>query len=140
MVNHYWLPVIRANIELRRNHPDRAIQLLEQVAPYDLAFPYPEYTECGQMHPPYVRGQAYLANHQGKEAAHEFQKFIDDRTIAANSPLASLARLGLARAYVLQGDSMKARSSYQDFFALWKDAESDIPILQEARSEYAKLQ
>src|SRR2546425_11215956 len=61
MLNHYWLPVIRACIELRGNHPDRVISLLEQTAPYDLAFPWPEYTESGQMHPPYVRGQAYLA-------------------------------------------------------------------------------
>jgi len=140
MLNHYWLPVIRACIELRGNHPDRVISLLEQTAPYDLAFPWPEYTESGQMHPPYVRGQAYLALHQGKEAASEFQKFVDHRTIVANSPLASLAHLGLARAYVLQGDNVKARAAYQDFFALWKDADPDIPILKEAKAEYSKLQ
>jgi tetratricopeptide (TPR) repeat protein len=140
MLNHYWLPVIRAYTELRGNHPDRSIKLLEEAAPYDLAFPWPEYTEGGQMQPPYVRGQAYLALHQGKEAASEFQEFIDHRTIVANSPLASLAHLGLARAHVLAGDNGKARAAYQDFFALWKDADPDIPILREAKAEYAKLQ
>jgi eukaryotic-like serine/threonine-protein kinase len=92
------------------------------------------------MHPPYVRGQAYLALHLGKEAASEFQKFVDHRTIVANSPLASLADLGLARADVLQRDNVKARAVYQDFFALWKDADPDIPILKQAKAEYAKLQ
>jgi eukaryotic-like serine/threonine-protein kinase len=140
MLNHYWLPVIRAYIELRGNHPDRAIKLLEETLPYDLAFPWPEYSEGGQMHPPYVRGQAYLALHQGKEAASEFQKFVDHRTIVANSPLASLAHLGLARADVLQRDNAKARAVYQDFFALWKDADPETPILKQAKAEYGKLQ
>ena len=139
-LNDYWLPVIRAYVELRSQHADRAVKLLEEVAPYDLAFPGPQYTESGQMYPPYVRGQAYLAVRHGNEAAAEFQKFIDHRTIVANSPLASLARLGLARAYVLQHDTAKARTVYQDFLALWKDADPDIPILKQAKAEYAKLQ
>jgi tetratricopeptide (TPR) repeat protein len=137
-LNHYWLPSIRAYIELRAGHPAQAVTLLQDTAPYDLAFPPPQYSEGGTLYPPYVRGQAYLALHQGKEAAVEFQKFIDHRTIVANYPLASLARLGLARAYALQGDTPKARAAYQDFFALWKDADPDIPILKQAKAEYAK--
>jgi tetratricopeptide (TPR) repeat protein len=139
-LNHYWLPVARAYIELRSGHPARALTLLQEAAPYDFAFPLPQYSEGGQLYPPYVRGQAYLALLQGKEAAAEFQKFIDHRTIVANSPLAALARLGIARAYAVQGDAAKARGSYQDFLALWKDADPNIPILKEAKVEYAKLQ
>jgi eukaryotic-like serine/threonine-protein kinase len=139
-LNHFWLSTIRAYIELRGGHPTQAVLLLQDARPYDLAFPLPQYTEGGTLYPPYVRAQAYLALHQGKEAAAEFQKFIDHRTIVANYPLASLARLGLARAYVLQDDTAKARVAYQDFFALWKDADPDIPILKQAKAEYAKLQ
>jgi serine/threonine protein kinase len=139
-VNHYWLPTIQGYIELRSGHPAQTIRLLEGSTPYDLALPLPQYSAGGTLYPIYVRGQAYLALHQGKEAAAEFQKFIDHRTIVANYPLASLARLGLARAYSLQNDTAKARAAYQDFFALWKDADPDIPILKQAKAEYAKLQ
>ncbi len=118
----------------------RALTFLQEAAPYDLAFPLPQYSEGGQLYPPYVRGQVYLALHEGKEAAAEFQKFIDHRTIVANSPLAALAHLGLARAYAVQGETAKARTAYQDFLTLWKDADPDIPILIAAKSEYAKLQ
>ena len=92
------------------------------------------------MYPPYVRGQAYLALKQGNQAAAEFQKFIDHRTIVANFPLVPLARLGLARAYAMQGHTAKAKPAYQDFLTLWKDADPDIPILKEAKVEYAKLE
>jgi predicted Zn-dependent protease len=77
--------------------------------------------------------------HQGIEAAAEFQKLLDHRSIVLNSPLGALAHVGLARAYALQGDTSKARRAYQDFLALWKDADQDIPILQQAKAEYAKL-
>ena len=140
ILNHYWLPVVRGYIELQGSHPDAAVTILEEASPFDLAFPNPEYSEGGTLYPVYVRGQAYLALHRGTEAAAEFQKFIDHRTIAANYPLASLARLGLARAYALQGDTAKARTAYQDFFVLWKDADHDIPVLKQAKAEYAKLQ
>jgi tetratricopeptide (TPR) repeat protein len=139
MLNHYWLPVARAYIELRSGHPAQALELLQRVTPYDLAFPLPQFSEGGTLYPPYVRGQAHLALHQGKEAAAEFQKFNDHRTVVINFPLASLARLGIARAYVLQGDTAKARSAYQDFLALWKDADPDIPVLIASKAEYAKL-
>ena len=88
----------------------------------------------------YVRAQAYLLAAQGKEAVAEFQKMIDHRGLVLNYPLGALARLGLARAYALQGDTAKARAAYQDFLALWKDADPDIPILKQAKAEYAKLQ
>jgi serine/threonine protein kinase len=139
-LNFYWLPVVRAYVELRAGHPAQALAFLQEAGPYELAFPLPQYSEGGTLYPPYVRGQAYLALHQGKEAAAEFQKFVDHRTIVANSPLASLVHLGLARAQAVQGDAAKARAAYQDFLALWKDADPDIPILKEAKAEYAKLQ
>ena len=155
-LNHYWLPTIRAYIKLRAGHAAEAIATLQEAMPYDLAFPLPQYTEGGTLYPPYVRGQAYLALRQGKEAAAEFQKFIDHRTIVANYPLAGLARLGLARAYALQAADVapgfgpasppstelkrRARAAYQDFFALWKDADPDLPVLVGAKAEYAKLQ
>jgi tetratricopeptide (TPR) repeat protein len=139
MLNHYWMPVARGYIELRSGHPARALELLQEVTSYDLAFPVPQFSEGGTLYPPYVRGQAHLALHQGKEAAAEFQKFNDHRTVVINFPLASLARLGLARAYALQGDTGKAKAAYQDFLTLWKDADPDIPILKQAKAEYAKL-
>jgi hypothetical protein len=87
-----------------------------------------------------VRGEAYLAGHQGSEAAAEFQKIVDHRGVVQNEPIGTLARLGLARAYVLRGDTAKARAAYKDFLTLWKDADPDIPILKQAKTEYAKLQ
>jgi ATP/maltotriose-dependent transcriptional regulator MalT len=86
------------------------------------------------------RGQAYLLQKKGSLAAEEFQKFLEHRTIVANGPLGALAHLGLARAYALQGDTAKARAAYNDFFTLWKEADPDIPILKQAKAEYAKLQ
>ena len=87
----------------------------------------------------YIRGQIYLSLHQGKEAAAEFQKFLEHRGVALNSPLGALARLQLGRAYALQDKTVQSRAAYQDFFRLWKDADPDIPILIAAKAEYAKL-
>ena len=87
-----------------------------------------------------MRGQAYLAAHNGSAATLEFQKLLDHRGIVVNFPLGALAHLGLARAYALSGDTAKAKTAYQDFLTLWKNADPDIPILKEAKSEYAKLQ
>jgi hypothetical protein len=92
------------------------------------------------MYPVFIRGQAYLAAHSGTAAAAEFQKFLDYRGITINFPLGALAHLQLGRAYALSGNTAKARTAYQDFFALWKDADPDIPILKEAKAEYAKIQ
>lgn len=94
----------------------------------------------GFLYPPYMRGQAYLLLHRGSEAAAEFQKFLDHRGLVANCPLAALAHLQLGRAYAMQGDTAKARAAYQDFLTLWKDADPDIPILKQAKAEYARLQ
>ena len=92
------------------------------------------------MYPVYVRGLAYLASHRGNEAAAEFQKILDHRGIVLNEPIGALAHLQLGRAYAMQGDTAKARTAYQNFLTLWKDADLDIPIFKEAKAEYAKLQ
>jgi hypothetical protein len=94
----------------------------------------------GALYPAYVRGEAYLAAHKGAEAAAEFQKIVDHRGIVVSDPIAALARLQLGRAYALSGDTAKGKSAYRDFLTLWKDADSDIPILKQAKAEYAKLQ
>jgi predicted Zn-dependent protease len=140
MINRYWLPTINAAIEIGRNNPPNAVEQLRTTAQYELGAPSPQFEVGGSLYPAYVRGQAYLALHQGKQAADEFQKFLDRRGIAVNSPLAALARLGLARAYAMQGDTAKALAAYKDFLTLWKDADPDIPIYKQAKAEYAKLQ
>ncbi|MFZ0519467.1 MAG: protein kinase [Candidatus Acidiferrales bacterium] len=133
LVNGFDLPAIRAAIEIGRNNPAKAIDLLQVAEQYDLG--------SGRgMRTTYQRARAYLALHKGTEAAAEFQKIVDHPGVVTNSITGALAKLGLARAYALQGDQAKARVAYQDFFALWKDADPKIPILQEAKSEYAKLQ
>jgi serine/threonine protein kinase len=137
-VHNYWLPTIHASLALNRHEPAKAIELLQPAATYELGFISLSY--MGSLYPVYVRGQAYLLLRQGNEAAAEFQKFLDHRGIVFNFPLGGLAHLGLARAYALSGDTAKAKTAYQDFLALWKDADSDILILKEAKAEYAKLQ
>jgi tetratricopeptide (TPR) repeat protein len=134
----YWLPTIRAAIDLNAGNTAQALVSLEAAAPYDLGSPPP--TASGTLYPPYMRGQAYLAAHNGSAATLEFQKLLDHRGIVVNFPLGALAHLGLARAYALSGDTAKAKTAYQDFLTLWKNADPDIPILKEAKSEYAKLQ
>jgi serine/threonine protein kinase/tetratricopeptide (TPR) repeat protein len=134
----YWFPIVRAAIALGSQKPADAVVALEAVAPYELGSPPP--FQVGTMYAPYIRGEAYLAKHDGAAAAREFQKLLDHRGLIVNYPLAALAHLGLARAYALSGDTVKARTAYQDFLTLWKDADPDIPILKEAKAEYAKLQ
>jgi tetratricopeptide (TPR) repeat protein len=137
IINRYWLPTIRASIEINRNHPAKAIEALEVATPYELGLTNLKFGAL--FYPPFVRGQAYLLLREGGKAALEFQKFLNHRSLLANNPLFTLANLGLARAYAMQGETGKARAVYQDFFTLWKDADSDIPILQQAKAEYAKL-
>jgi serine/threonine protein kinase/tetratricopeptide (TPR) repeat protein len=129
------LPTLRAQFALSRNDGANAIDLLQRAIPY-------EYSDYGlrALYPAFFRGQAYLALHQGSEAATEFQKIVDHRGVVMNDPIGALARLGLGRASELRGDTAKARAGYQDFLALWKDADPDIPILKQAKAEYAKLQ
>jgi tetratricopeptide (TPR) repeat protein len=132
----YWFPVIEASIAIAQQAPDRAIVALEPALPYELGVPPPGTS----MYPPYIRGLAYLAQKNGPAAAAEFQKFLDHPGIVQNFLLGSLARVQLGRAYVVSGDTAKAKTAYQDFLTLWKDADPDVPILKEAKAEYAKLQ
>jgi eukaryotic-like serine/threonine-protein kinase len=112
--------------------------VLQAAIPYELGQSL-NFDFTLNMYPVYLRGQAYLATHRGSEAAAEFQKILDHRGIVLNSPIGALAHLNLARACVLQGNMPNARVAYQDFFTLWKDADPDIPILKQAKAEYAKL-
>ncbi len=133
-VNAIEVPILRAAIEIRRGNPELAIQFLVPAKQYDGA------GFGSVVHwPQYLRGQAYLALHQGPEAAIEFQKILDQRGLGSAEPLYPLAYVGLARAAVLMGDTAKARKTYEDFLALWKDADPDIPILNKARREYERL-
>jgi hypothetical protein len=134
----YWLPTIKAAIELNGNNGAQSLVYLEAAAPYELGDP-PQF-QLGTLYPAYIRGQAQLMAHNGAAAAAEFQKLLDHRGIVVNFVTGALARLGLARSYALSGDTAKAKTAYRDFFTLWKDADPDIPLLKEARAEYAKLQ
>ena len=131
--NFNTLPAIRGAVEVKRGNPSQAIEILQTSAPFELG------ATGSALYPVYVRAEAYLAAHQGSEAATEFQKIIDHRGIVLNEPIGALAHLGLARAHVLQGDTAKARAAYQDFLTLWKDADADIPVFIAAKAEYAKL-
>jgi ATP/maltotriose-dependent transcriptional regulator MalT len=138
MLKVYWLPTIRAAIELNSGNSSQAVVFLEAAAPYELG--QPPQLQLGTMYPVYIRGEAQRLAHNGPASAAEFQKFLDHRGITLNFPIGALAHLGLARAYALQGDTAKARAAYQDFLTLWKDADPGIPILIAAKAEYAKLQ
>jgi hypothetical protein len=156
-VQRYWLPTIRAAVALKHNDPNRAIELLKVASAIELGSPT---NLVIFLCPVYLRGEAYLLLRDGDRAAAEFQKFIDHRGVVMNFPWGALARLGLARAYALeagvgaglvpaqghpQGAPLqpaalaKARTAYQDFLTLWKDADPDIAILKEAKAECAKL-
>jgi serine/threonine protein kinase/tetratricopeptide (TPR) repeat protein len=139
MVQSYWLPTIRAQIALVNQQPQQAIDMLQAALPVELGQPLStQGPYC--LYSVYVRAEAYLAAGQGGAAAAELQKLIDHRGISWSCATGALARLGLGRAYGLAGDKAKARAAYQEFLTLWKDAEPDIPILKEAKAEYAKLQ
>jgi hypothetical protein len=134
----FWLPTLKAAIDLAKGNSAEALVSLEAAAPCEQGQPPP--TQFGTLYPAYLRGYAYLAAHNGTAAAAEFQKFDNHRGLVVNFPLATLARVGLGRAYALSGEKTKAKAAYQDFLNLWKDADPDIPILKEAKAEYAKLQ
>jgi serine/threonine protein kinase len=116
----------------------KAIQALTVALPYELGVPGNS-TFWTNLYPVYVRGQAFLAAHQGAQAAAEFQKILDWRGVVANEPIGALAHLGLARSYALTGDTAKSRQAYNAFLTLWKDADPNIPILKQATAESAKL-
>jgi serine/threonine protein kinase/tetratricopeptide (TPR) repeat protein len=139
VVQSVWLPTIRAQVELNRGNAAKAVDLLQAATPYELG------EGIGSLNfvcilPAYIRGEAYLGAKQGSAAAAEFQKILDHRGLVSNCWTGALAHLGLARSYALSGDTAKARTNYQDFLALWKDAEPSLPVLQQAKAEYAKLQ
>jgi len=134
-----WLPTIRAQIELGRRNAGNSIELLQAAAPYELGMLSTSATNSC-LYPVYVRAQAYLNAQQGSAAVAEFQKILDHRGLLWNCATGALAQLGLARGYAMQGNTAKARAAYQDFLMLWKDADADIPILKQAKAEYAKLQ
>jgi tetratricopeptide (TPR) repeat protein len=139
LVQWNWLPTIGASLALDRHNPAEAIELLKMAEPFELGLPLQAATTVALV-PAYVRGQAFLALHDGRAAAAEFRKLIDHRGVIVNFVLGALARLGLARAYSLSGDTAQARVAYQEFLTLWKEADPDIPILKDAKAEYAKLQ
>jgi hypothetical protein len=138
LVQFNYLPVIRGQLALLANKPDQAIDLLKDARRYELG--QPAQVISINVYPAYVRGQAYLALHDGSSASTDFQRILDNPGMSLNEPIAALAHLGLARAAFAQGDSAKAKSYYQDFLQLWKDADTDLPVLKQAKSEYAKLQ
>jgi tetratricopeptide (TPR) repeat protein len=140
LVKRNFLPTIRAQLALVRGDADGAIELLRSAAPYELGQTTGSTYGWNAMYPVYVRGEAYLAAKRGAEAKGEFQKILAHRGAVLNEPIAATARLELGRAYAMQGDSAKARAAYEDFFGLWKDADSDIPVFVAAKAEFAKLQ
>jgi eukaryotic-like serine/threonine-protein kinase len=133
VIQFSYLPAIRAVLALNKGNMKEAIESFSVISPYELL-------QKPQMIAVYLRGTAYLAANQGAQAAADFQKVLAHANIAAFNGSQALAHLGLGRAYALQGDTAKARKEYQDFLALWKDADPDIPILVQAKAEYAKLQ
>jgi len=137
LLKRYALPTINAAIELNKGNSSQALVYLEAAAPYELGLGG---TYINSLYPAYIRGQAYLLARNGTAAAAEFQKLLDHRGIVLNFVTGSLAHLQIGRAYAMAGDTAKAKNAYQDFLTLWKDADPDIPILKEAKAEYAKLQ
>lgn len=148
-VQYNYLPTLRALFARNRRKPAEAIEALRAASPYELGMTTESVYGWTAMYPVYARGEAYLAAHQGSEAAAEFQKILDHPGIVLNEPIAALAQLELGRAYALEAQSLsgadagaaraKARGAYQDFLILWKNADTDIPVLQQAKLEYAKL-
>jgi eukaryotic-like serine/threonine-protein kinase len=139
LVQSNFLPVLRAKLALGRGNASQAIEILKSAAPYELGQTTASTYGWNALYPVFVRGEAYLAAHQGTEAAAEFQKILDHHGIVINSPIGALAHLGLARAYALAGDKARARTKFQDFFTLWKDADPQIPTLLQAKKEFANL-
>jgi eukaryotic-like serine/threonine-protein kinase len=137
-----YVPVLRALSALEHGKPTDSVELLHIALPYELAVNGLNFAHyyLGGLHSAYVRGEALLAAHRYAEAAAEFQKILDHRGIVGADPIGALAHLQLGRAFVLSGDTIKAKAAYQDFLTVWKDADSDVPILMQAKTEYARLQ
>jgi tetratricopeptide (TPR) repeat protein len=133
LIQNYWLPTIAAEIQVQAGNASRAVELLQPAGPYELA------DTLMPTIPVYVHAEAFLRSKQGDAAAAEFQKILQHRGLAGNSVVAILADLGLARAYALSGNTSKARTKYQDFFTLWKDADVNVPMLRAAKTEFATM-
>jgi tetratricopeptide (TPR) repeat protein len=141
LVRFSYLPALGALLALNRHEPSTAIQLLEAAAPYELGSVSANSVGFGgSLYPIYVRGLAYLAAHQGADAVREFQKILDHRGIVVTDPIGALAHLQLGRAFALAGLRSNAKTAYNDFFTLWNDADAEIPILKDAKAEFARLQ
>jgi len=139
-VRFSYLPVIRAVVAVQHGQPLKAIDALQASVPYEMGSPRSSQTGYfGSLYPVFFRGEVFLAAHKGAEAANEFQKILSHRGIMIGDPVFVLAHVGLARAYALSGESAKARAQYEEFFALWKNADPDCPILKRAEAEYRKL-
>ena len=134
MMQNYWLPTIRAAVELQKNNPNQAIELLEETVPYERAIGY-----SGYMYPAYLRGEAYLKLRRGHEAEGEFLKVLGHRGVVLNFVIGSLAWLQLGRASAVSGDNSSARKQYQHFLELWKGADPNLPVLDAAQAEYQRL-
>jgi len=139
LVKFIYLPSLRAQREILRRDFAKVVAELQTSIPYELGQTNGGATISVSLYPAYIRAEAFRAAKQGKEAAAEYQKILDHRGIVINGPLGVLAHLGLGRAYALSGETGKAKIAYQDFLALCKDADPDIPILKEAKTEYASL-
>jgi len=137
VVQTRYLPMARSALALNSGNAQAAIEALSPAAPYELGHTNEDFTFA--LYPIYFRGQAYLAAKNGAGAAAEFQKILDHPGIVGNEPIGALAHLGMARAHSLSGDTAKAKTAYQEFFTLWKDADSDVPLLIQAKADYAKL-
>ena len=143
IVRFTYLPTLRALLALNRRQPANAVELLQTAISYEDGTTIEGGSEfllgAGNLYSAYVRGMAYLAARRGREAAAEFQKILEHRGIVISDPIGALAQLQLGRAYALAGDKDKARTAYQDFLALWRNADPDIRTLEQAKVEYAKL-
>ena len=138
VIKVYWAPAIRAAIAIESGNAEHALQSLQATIPYESASPPP--MGLASLYPIYLRGEAYLLRRQGEAAAREFRKIVDRPGLVLNFTLHAVSFPRLARARALAGDTAGARQAYQDFFRLWKDADSEIPIFTQAKGEYARLE
>ena len=139
-VKFTYAPVLRAFAALARGKPSDSVEQLQTTRSFELAVNGLNFNHyLGGLYSAYVRGQALMAIHQSAQAAAEFQKILDHRGIVGADPIGALAHVQLGRAFALAGDPIKAKAAYQDFLTLWKDADADIPILRQAKAEYARL-
>jgi eukaryotic-like serine/threonine-protein kinase len=135
VIQHYCLPTIRAAMKLEANDPAGAVEILRATERNEMSYP----AAFNSLYPAYIRGLAYLQMHEGRQAMQEFQKLLDHPGIVGRNVIGALSHLQMARAEKLAGDSPAARKSYEEFLTLWKDADSDLPVYQQAKAEYAKM-